>query len=256
MSQFVARDLAGERHCQVTGVRPTGRRYRDGSRIWVMRCDCGAEFERAASRFKKSKTCGCGMMANSGQFVAREWAGKTINDCTPLHPTADRDPSCGYVVWAVRCNLCNEAFTRPASAFARKTLSHSCRQWWVKYRAHTHRGRPPAPNNQSHINAIFGHYRTSARARGIPFRLSKDDIRQLVAQPCTYCGEPPTLRGTHYNLNGQFAWTGIDRFDAEGDYAPDNCRPCCTRCNLAKGAMRGADFLAWVAKVYHHLNAQ
>lgn len=250
LGQFVRNNLTGLRHGKVTAVRPTDRRAKDQSAIWVMRCDCGREFERTAAKFRKSITCGCGMQDNAGQFDAVSWAGRTIQDCTPLYPTAER--SHGYVIWAVRCDLCGEAFARPSSAMARRSLSHNCRQWWLKYKANTHRGRPPIPESGSHINSIYKNYEGSARVRGIRFGLTKEQVVGIITQACHYCGRAPIDRKNGPNLSGTFAWTGIDRVDPEGDYEVNNCVPCCPRCNFAKGTMNGDEFREWVRAVHAH----
>ena len=64
---------------------------------------------------------------------------------------------------------------------------------------------------------------------------------------------PAELRPTHRNLSGLFAWSGIDRIDPKIGYVPDNCVPCCPRCNFAKGPMTGVEFRAWIKRVHDHL---
>lgn len=45
----------------------------------------------------------------------------------------------------------------------------------------------------------------------------------LIAQPCTYCGDSTGVTGS-----------GLDRLDSSKGYTPDNVTPCCRDCNVAK----------------------
>jgi hypothetical protein len=63
----------------------------------------------------------------------------------------------------------------------------------------------------------------SAISRGHAWDLRPDEYEFLVAQPCAVCGE-----STGNAL-------GLDRIDHGEGYRADNVRPCCGRCNLARG---------------------
>lgn len=64
---------------------------------------------------------------------------------------------------------------------------------------------------------------------------------QLWGSPCYLCGRGPAL--------------GIDREDANGDYTPQNARPCCTECNYMKKDMNLVDFDRHIAYVYEHTHS-
>lgn len=249
---FTSNDLAGVRNGYITAIRPTGAKHKDGSYIWLMRCDCGKEFERAASRFRRAISCGCAMMANSGQFEAQSLEGLTVNDCTAIAPTELRT-SGGYIIWRVRCNLCNEEFERPSYALLRKTISHMCPEWWAIHGHERKTGRPPIPNSGAHVNGLFSHYRQAAKQRGIPFTLTKDDARALFEGNCAYCGVQPSNNWSDKNLAGEYVWNGIDRVDNSLGYTLDNCVSCCTACNFAKGSRSAEEFKQWIWNAYKYL---
>lgn len=77
----------------------------------------------------------------------------------------------------------------------------------------------------------------SARLRGYDFELTKEEFREIVTKPCIYCGESLT-QSKHKNFgNGEFRYTGIDRYDNSKGYILSNCVPCCKRCNRIKTTM-------------------
>jgi hypothetical protein len=250
--RFQPKLVAGARHANVVSVATTEQHAKDGSYLWHMRCDCGKNFMRPASKFKRVKTCGCGMKHNAGQFRLVDHTGIHIKDCEVLGPTTQRD-SGGYVIWTIRCFLCGDTFTRPASAITRKSVSHYCSAWWAKYGPKRKHGRKPAPNSWSHVNLFYGHYRKSARERGIKFRLTKEEARTLFEGHCYYCGAVPKVTYKHPNLAGKYQKNGIDRVNSAEGYTNLNCVSCCSRCNWAKSNHSFDDFKEWVKRVYFHL---
>jgi hypothetical protein len=87
----------------------------------------------------------------------------------------------------------------------------------------------------------YGYLVTNARIRGISVSLTLEQYAGLVAEPCYYCGGNLPHRGH-----------GMDRIDSTIGYALRNVRPCCSRCNRAKGSMAEADFKNWVQQVAEH----
>lgn len=249
---FAAKDLTGARNGKVTAIGRAAGKAKDGSYMWNMVCDCGNSFVRQASKFKKSVTCGCGMRDNAGQFAQKDLTGITIKDCTALEPTEERSECSGYVVWKIRCNLCDAVYKRAAYSITRKTISHDCKQWWAKYRQDTHVGRPAIPDHGSHINTIYARYMKAAKERGHTFQLTKDEVRGIVVLPCHYCGTQPMVKTTSENLSGVFSWTGIDRVDSNIGYIINNVVPCCTTCNFGKRDLPVERFLEWVESIYRH----
>lgn len=46
------------------------------------------------------------------------------------------------------------------------------------------------------FNETYGQYRKGARMRGYAFELSKEQFREIITQPCIYCGETLTQEKT------------------------------------------------------------
>lgn len=93
----------------------------------------------------------------------------------------------------------------------------------------------------------FNYYRHNAKRRGIPWFLTFDEFRSMVFNKCVYCGAEPF---THSASHQRSAYTnGVDRSVNETGYVVGNCVTCCEICNRAKGAMKLADFMAWVRRI-------
>lgn len=46
--------------------------------------------------------------------------------------------------------------------------------------------------------------------------------------------------------HSEYVHNGVDRVDNALGYTPDNCVPCCSRCNYAKRAMPRGEFENWL----------
>jgi hypothetical protein len=75
------------------------------------------------------------------------------------------------------------------------------------------------------LRGQFVRMRCTAKARGLRFDLDMTDAELLRTRPCHYCGG--NLPATHL---------GLDRKDNSGGYTRGNVLPCCTDCNLHRGA--------------------
>lgn len=62
--------------------------------------------------------------------------------------------------------------------------------------------------------------------------ITREQHRELVRQPCYYCGRM-----------GECGINGIDRVDPRGDYTLENCRPSCWKCNKAKWQLTEAELI-------------
>lgn len=92
------------------------------------------------------------------------------------------------------------------------------------------------------FNETYGQYKKGARMRGYAFELSKEQFREIITQPCIYCGETLTQEKTKRDANGTFKYTGIDRYDNTKGYTLDNAVPCCCKCNRIKTNMSIEEF--------------
>lgn len=100
-------------------------------------------------------------------------------------------------------------------------------------------------------NERYVAYKTGARRRGLEFALTKKEFLDIVTRPCIYCGADKSQihRKNDGRRNGQFIYTGIDRYDNKKGYTVDNCVPCCAKCNRIKLDMEADEMLEQLKKI-------
>ncbi len=116
--------------------------------------------------------------------------------------------------------------------------------------------------SRSHLGRWLRDYRRRALRDGREWLLSLDEFKQLVFNPCHYCGAKPRHRRiTFYNKSRRTGkWVslkgitkeklnGIDRVDNVAGYVAGNCVSCCWQCNAFKTNLSLADFLAHVLRI-------
>ena len=152
--------------------------------------------------------------------------------------------ACGNVFKAIRTQVHNKA--------KRGGISH-CGCLTKSRRQSMNKGRIPANKLDDLSASVNLVYRVSTK-RGRT--LTKEDVRNLIQQPCHYCGVLPN----HYRvLNcGQWSRTstvpthGIDRKDSALGYTKENCVPCCSTCNYLKRDMEYTIFLKLIKTIYEN----
>ncbi len=103
------------------------------------------------------------------------------------------------------------------------------------------------------FNSKFASYRNGAKKRNLSFSLSKDEFRELVLQPCHYCGVEGSSTHQANNCNGAFISNGIDRKESAKGYELENCLPCCGTCNIMKMGMGYDEFIEHMLKILKFL---
>jgi len=99
--------------------------------------------------------------------------------------------------------------------------------------------------------SLLYRYESRAKAKGLPFHLSLEDVRSLTSSNCHYCGIEPVAT---YRKHSQFVkYTGIDRRNNCEGYTLSNVVPCCKQCNQSKMDYSEEDFTSWVKRTYEHL---
>ena len=107
------------------------------------------------------------------------------------------------------------------------------------------------PGEAAFTNLYLG-YVHGAKQRNYDFQLSKKFVREIVKQPCYYCGSAPSQIKEVPSGNGVFIYNGIDRLDNDVGYLESNVVPCCWTCNNNKGTKTVNEFLGWIKDVYLH----
>ncbi len=85
----------------------------------------------------------------------------------------------------------------------------------------------------------FSSYKSNAKQRDIPFKVTFDEFMEYWQEPCTLCGDPIDT-------------IGLDRVDSTIGYTAGNLAPCCTECNIMKMNHSLSHFLDKVNKIYNH----
>jgi hypothetical protein len=95
------------------------------------------------------------------------------------------------------------------------------------------------------VRQIFRSFLKRCKDRGaLEWRLEEEMAREMVQQPCHYCGCVP----------GPATWGGIDRLDSHGGYTEENTVPCCTACNMMKGVMKPDVFIKNCKRIAAHVS--
>lgn len=85
-------------------------------------------------------------------------------------------------------------------------------------------------------------YIAGANQRGLAWTLTDEQFVELVCQPCFYCGRGGEEKAT--SIDDWVEANGVDRFNNDVGYTPENSVPCCTTCNTAKNTMTADQFIA------------
>lgn len=116
------------------------------------------------------------------------------------------------------------------------------------------------------MNMYYYLYKSTAKNKEIPFRISKKLFKKLVKSKCSYCGMVPsnpingylnkdgTRRGTGSTTisraeKATLLVNGIDRIHNESGYYPWNVTTACKACNSAKSAKSLSDFELWISRL-------
>ena len=80
---------------------------------------------------------------------------------------------------------------------------------------------------------IYNAYKKSAAKREYDFSLSIAKVKEIIFQPCVYCGSKGNniyKKTKHLNI----LYNGIDRLNSNLGYIEGNVVPCCKNCNIGK----------------------
>lgn len=214
---------------------------RRNDRCALFRCECGTEktLKVCSVVSGRTKSCGC---ANKIKHDPNKYIGYRSGK---LQIVKFLRKSKTKYIYEVRCDCGIEKELAGDAVIYNRTLScgsRECRQTAV-----------------SHIDAatqaIYTHYKCTAKDRGIDFILNIKQFKSLIFKNCYYCDVPPSnvytrrLKFEKININ----YSGIDRIDSLKSYSVDNVRPCCRQCNTAKLNHDEDEFYRWIEKCYNNL---
>lgn len=120
------------------------------------------------------------------------------------------------------CRLCKSSYARKRYTEQKPRIAENNARWAGK---NPDRKREHIRTYSRTLKGKIARLRSTAKARGHAFDLSVPELQALSQQPCFYCGG--ALPETHL---------GLDRIDNDLGYVSGNVLPCCTDCNLHRGA--------------------
>jgi hypothetical protein len=62
------KNVAGQKFGRLTAIRDAGKNAR-GYRLWLCRCECGAEIVKPTNLLRKNRSCGCLRRENGGKAI-------------------------------------------------------------------------------------------------------------------------------------------------------------------------------------------
>ncbi len=149
-------------------------------------------------------------------------------------------------LWSCACD-CGKTIKKRSSQLTQgKVASCGC------LRADTARARVSLPEGESGFNALFGHYVSGAKRRGLPFWLTREQFRGLTSSVCHYCGAAPAAISQIPRGRGGYVHNGVDRKNNRLGYDSENSVACCAPCNFFKGSMDEPEFLEKIATISNH----
>ena len=150
------------------------------------------------------------------------------------------------------CDCGNETITEKQHVLKGNILSCGCFQEETRKKFFESLKKP---YGQASFNETYYSYKRGAKRRGYSFELTEEQFREIATKPCIYCGDSLTQckRGkTTDNRNGEWYYTGIDRYDNTKGYTLENSVPCCKKCNAIKTNMSIDELAAQIEKIYAH----
>lgn len=150
--------------------------------------------------------------------------------------------------WRCICSCGNETIVLSGALRSGATKSCGCLM------KETHR----LGKGESGFNRLFKEYVRGAEDRGLEFKLTENEVKEITKQNCHYCNVCPSNskvcaikgRSTEDGIkHSEYIYNGIDRKDNSIGYVIDNCVPCCTVCNRAKSNLPYEEFLEYINRI-------
>lgn len=145
-----------------------------------------------------------------------------------------------HLYYLIQCKKCGEIFSR------KKDCIHNFENLKCKNCIHNRYGKC--------LNTLlynsFIHYKNNAKQRNIEWKLTEEEFKNIITQPCIYCGEFPNITKTTKYKDEYEKVTGIDRVDSTKEYSVENCVSCCKMCNIMKNKFSKEDFINKIISIY------
>lgn len=176
-------------------------------------------------------------------------AGKTYGRLTVIERAESN--RYGGVRWLCRCDCGNDAIvlgdllrrgtTQSCGCLRSESIAKATEAWKL-------------PTGEGAFNWVYADFKRRAKLRGHEWGLTREQVREIISQPCAYCGAAHSNHfGDKHGFNGGLRYNGIDRVDNSKGYIPGNVAACCRACNIAKNDRSVAEFKEWARRLFHHM---
>lgn len=223
---------------------------------WLCKCKCGTIESVWASNLNRGSSTKCKKCV----YAIEDLTGKKFGRLTIIERKDKVNKKTGKktVAWICKCDCGNESWVRSGALTSKKPIiSCGCRQKEIIEE------RTQKDRISYLISIVYKDYKANAKKRGFSFDLTIEEFKELIKQPCYYCGEINSNEKKDMVWKNKESYTvsdtvlkynGVDRVDNTLGYKLFNCVPCCSICNKMKNNYSLEIFLNHIRKIINHLD--
>lgn len=239
------KDLTGSRFKKLVVISKEKTIDSRGAR-WLCRCDCGNTKICYQSALRGNRNTSCGVCSRVGE--KNNLVGRVFGRLTVLS-LIERTNKKTYWLCKCDCERHNVVRVSHGNLVAKITTSCGCvARANARERAILRRKSKPG---EEVLSSLYTSYRASARRKGIPFTLSRSFFNQKTKELCAYCGESPSNYTHNCYYTDVYVYNGLDKINPDNGYVPENCNPCCKKCNWMKGTLSLSQFKEKITKIHN-----
>lgn len=245
-------NIIGERFSRLIVLKQDGH-YKNGTKLYICRCDCGGECQTSLSHLRNEevKSCGCLVKETSSQNGKLGKIDLLNQKFDRLVVVAQHHNTKYGIMWLCQCDCGNKTIVSGVNLRRKIDGTKSC--GCLSSELAAERGKKRRSSDPWKVEMI-GFQAKNAKIRDLLFELTIEQYKELVLSPCHYCGDPPSMKCYSVGLiDDLVVKNGIDRIDSNIGYIISNCVSCCLPCNLAKMDMSYKDFIENTKKRFYFL---
>ena len=157
--------------------------------------------------------------------------------------------------WLCRCNCGNLIIVYASNLRNGNTRSCGCLHK-EKGKLNLEKYNNRLPKGEAAFRGLLRAMKNGAEKRNLKWALTDEEVKDLIQNPCYYCGKLPERHLKNKRIQnqckGDFPSNGLDRIDNSKGYSIDNVVPCCFRCNAMKEKMSISKFRDHIIKIYKY----